>query len=155
MSASLAAADQAAALQAIATLREKLPFLIDLTPEQRRHLPKMGDKSRAFVERTLQACQANGAVLPPTFDVAEFERDLALWLALAPVVAQVTQLQELLEDTLIAVGSDLYAASLVGYGYLKLSGAGAGLDELRAAMSARFRKAKTPDGALASSQAAG
>ena len=45
----LAAADQQALLQAVAELKAKLPFLIDLTPEDRRALPKLGDKSRAVV----------------------------------------------------------------------------------------------------------
>ena len=49
ISASLSQADRDAVMKAIATIREKLPFLVDLTTEERRSLPKMGDKSRAFV----------------------------------------------------------------------------------------------------------
>ncbi|MHC5613511.1 MAG: hypothetical protein ACYTXA_21560 [Nostoc sp.] len=49
ISANLAPADKEAVMQAIATIREKLPFLVDLTPEDRRKILKMGDKSRAFV----------------------------------------------------------------------------------------------------------
>ena len=40
--------DRDEVMAAIATIKDKLPFLIDLTPEQRKSLPKMGDKSRAF-----------------------------------------------------------------------------------------------------------
>lgn len=50
--ATLTAADQQAVMTAIETIREKLPFLIDLTTEERRGLPKMGDKSRAFVYKS-------------------------------------------------------------------------------------------------------
>ena len=42
ISASLAQADRDAVMKAIATIREKLPFLVDLTTEERRSLPKMG-----------------------------------------------------------------------------------------------------------------
>lgn len=53
ISASLSQADRDAVMKAIATIREKLPFLVDLTTEERRSLPKMGDKSRAFVSKAL------------------------------------------------------------------------------------------------------
>ncbi|QSJ21172.1 hypothetical protein JYQ62_37400 [Nostoc sp. UHCC 0702] len=48
ISASLSPADREAVMDAIATIKDKLPFLVDLTTEKRRTLPKMGDKSRAF-----------------------------------------------------------------------------------------------------------
>lgn len=54
ISASLSQADREAVMSAIATIREKLPFLIDLTTQERRSLPKLGDKSRAFVSKSLE-----------------------------------------------------------------------------------------------------
>jgi hypothetical protein len=42
ISASLAPADKEAIIQAIATIREKLPFLIDLNTEDRCTIVKMG-----------------------------------------------------------------------------------------------------------------
>jgi hypothetical protein len=42
-----------AVLQAIHDIQTNLPFLIDLTTDERRSLPKMGDKSRAFVDQGL------------------------------------------------------------------------------------------------------
>lgn len=53
ISTSLSQADREAVIAAVSTIREKLPFLMDLTTEERRSLPKMGDKSRAFVSKTL------------------------------------------------------------------------------------------------------
>ncbi|MEH2079796.1 MAG: hypothetical protein V7K89_07205 [Nostoc sp.] len=55
ISASLAPADKEAVMQAIATIREKLPFLIDLTPEDRRTMLKMGDIATARLVRTLNS----------------------------------------------------------------------------------------------------
>lgn len=46
ISASLSQSDRQAVMQAIATIREKLPFLIGLTTQERRTMLKMGDKSR-------------------------------------------------------------------------------------------------------------
>lgn len=42
VSASLSASDRDAVLAALQTIRQKLPFLVDLSPEDRRKLPKMG-----------------------------------------------------------------------------------------------------------------
>ncbi len=44
ISASLSQADREEVMVAIATIKEKLPFLIDLTAEERKALPKMGDR---------------------------------------------------------------------------------------------------------------
>jgi hypothetical protein len=44
---------QQAVLQAMTDIHAKMPFMIDLTVEDRRSLPKMGDKSRAFVDQGL------------------------------------------------------------------------------------------------------
>jgi hypothetical protein len=41
-------------MQAIATIRDKLSFLINLSKEERRSLPKMGDKTRIFVQKALK-----------------------------------------------------------------------------------------------------
>jgi hypothetical protein len=54
ISATLAQSDRDAVLAAITTIKQKLPFLTDLTMEERKALPKMGDKSRAFVSKALE-----------------------------------------------------------------------------------------------------
>jgi hypothetical protein len=74
LSAALSAADVQAVKTAITTIRNKLPFLISLTKEERRKLFKMGDKSLAFVQNSLLAAKNNSDILPARFDVDEFER---------------------------------------------------------------------------------
>lgn len=86
ISASLAPADKEAVMQAIATIREKLPFLVDLTPEDRRTMLKMGDKSRAFVSKALQVATQNPNFLPRYFDLEEMRRDLEIYEDLYPVL---------------------------------------------------------------------
>jgi hypothetical protein len=139
VSASLPAADVQAVSDALATIRAKLPFLIDLTPQDRRRLLKMGDGSRAFVEKALTAAQGNPQVFPPSFNVAEYARDLTLWGQLGPIATQVTQLAELLDDTQVALGSDLMNAAVTAYGYLNQATTG-GLEEVRAELGKRFER---------------
>ncbi|MBE9180880.1 hypothetical protein IQ268_20175 [Oculatella sp. LEGE 06141] len=152
ISATLTQTDRDAALAAIATLKEKLPFLVDLTTEERKALPKMGDKSRAFVSKALEVATQNPDVLPRSFDLEEMRKDVYLFEAMYSLVVAVTQLQELLDDTYVAVGSEAYSAALQVYTYAKASGQGAGLEAVVEEMGQRFarkpRKAKPQPSAM-------
>ncbi|BAY79679.1 Methyl-accepting chemotaxis protein [Nostoc sp. DSM 114161] len=140
VSASLSPADKYAVMQAIATIREKLPFLIDLTPEDRRTMLKMGDKSRAFVSKALEVATQNPNFLPRSFDLEEMRRDLEIYEDLYPVLLSLTQLQELVDDTCIAAASEAYGAALAVYSYAKASGDVAGLDAVIDEMGRRFNR---------------
>ncbi|AVH70201.1 hypothetical protein [Nostoc sp. 'Lobaria pulmonaria (5183) cyanobiont'] len=140
ISASLAPADREAVMQAIATIREKLPFLVDLTTEERRTMLKMGDKSRAFVSKALEVATQNPNFLPRSFDLEEMRRDLGLFESLYPVLLSLTQLQELVDDTCIASASEAYAAALAVYSYAKASGDVTGLDGVIDEMGRRFNR---------------
>ena len=96
INATLSQAAITAIMDAINTIRTKLPFLLDLTPEERHDLPKMGDKSRAFVSQALEVAKQNEAILPRSFDVNEMRQDVELAAALQPIVLAFAQLQELL-----------------------------------------------------------
>ena len=108
VSATLTTEDKQAILKAIATIRAKLPFLIDLTPDDRRSLPKMGDKSRAFVKKAAEIAQQNEGILPRAFDLDEMLRDVQLSEDLYPILLALGQLHELLDDTYLTVGSEAY-----------------------------------------------
>ncbi|MHC5743034.1 MAG: hypothetical protein ACYTXT_14150 [Nostoc sp.] len=143
VSAKLSSADREAVMQAITTIREKLPFLIDLTTEERKALPKLGDKSRAFVSKALEIGTQNPDFLPRSFDLNDMRQDIELFEALYPILLSLTQLQELVDDTSVAVGSEAYAAGLMVYNYAKVSGKGAGLESMVDDLGRRFaRKAK-------------
>ena len=128
VSAQLGEAERQAVFAAIQTIRQKLPFLIDLTPEERRALPRFGDKSRGFVEQALQVAEQNPDILPRTFDAGEMRNDVELFAALSSVNAALSQLSELVEDTLMAVGSESYAAALLVYQFTRAAGKGTALD---------------------------
>lgn len=140
ISATMTQTDRDAVLAAVATIKEKLTFLMDLTPEQRKSLPKMGDKSQAFVNKALEVATQNPDFLPRSFDLEEMKRDVELFQALYPVFLSLTQLQELVDDTVMAVGSDAYAAALMVYSFAKASGKGAGLDAVADEMGKRFAR---------------
>lgn len=143
VSATLSAKDREEIEKALAVLQEKVPFLIGLTPEERKYLPKMGDKSRAFVRRALEVGQRNEGILPRAFDLNEMRRDVELYDDLLPLYLGVTQFAELLNDTLIEIGSEAYASALVVYNAAKSHGQAAGLEEALDDLGRRFaRKTK-------------
>lgn len=104
---------------AIATIQANMPFLVSLTPDERRKCLKMGDKSLAFVSNSLGVTQNNPEVVPASFDIAEFAKDYELTVALAEIQNLLNQLSEKVDDTLMAVGSESMTSSLRVYDYVK------------------------------------
>lgn len=134
----LSAEQQQALLQAITDIQAKLPFLIDLTAEDRRNLPKMGDKSRAFVDQGLALASQNEGILPRNFDLDEYRRDVTLVRQLEPVIMAMRQLMSRLDDTYLAVGSDAYSQTLIVYQAAKLAGKDGSLDQHLDTLARRF-----------------
>jgi hypothetical protein len=129
---------------ALSTLEQRFSGLVALTIDERRSLPKMGDKSEAFCRQTLTVLGNNPALLPSNFDLPESQRDLASLDALRPRLARLTQLVEKVEDSATALGSDVMSAALEGYALLRVSGRGQGLEALRQDISARFSRGSRP-----------
>ena len=133
-------ADLVAVEDAIATLEQRLAGLIGLTPDERRELTKMGDKSEAFCRQAVITLGKHPDVLPRNFDVDEYRADLAALDALRPLLARLQRVYDRMVDSEMALGSDLMVASLEGYAHLKVAGRGDGLDTLKEALGARFNR---------------
>ncbi len=138
--------DQQAVMAAIVTIRQKLPFLIALSNSQRRMLPKLGDKTRTFVEKAMEVATQNADFLPRSFDVEAMRRELRLFEGLYPILLSLTQLQELVADTHMVAGSEAYACARTVYHSAKANGKDAGIntviDELGRRYSHKTRKTK-------------
>ncbi|UBF29274.1 hypothetical protein K9N68_16420 [Kovacikia minuta CCNUW1] len=138
ISAALSATEQQEVMSAIATIRQKLSFLVDLSPEERKSLAKLGDRNRAFTRKVLEIATQNPDFLPRSFNLEEMRRDLELFEALQPMLLALTHLQELIDDTAVAAGGEAYTAALEVYRYAKANGTVAGLDNLVDEMGQRF-----------------
>jgi hypothetical protein len=143
VSGALSSEDVAAINAAIETVRQKMPFLMGLDPEARRSLPRMGDKSRAFVRKSLEVADQNPGMLPRAFDLEEFRRDVALDEALIPIAEAIRKLAELIDDTNTGVRSDAYLAALTVYQSAKQVGKGTGLDGALDELGRRFVRKST------------
>ena len=140
ISLNLSAQDLADVDTALATLRRVFTPMIALRPEQRRELYKMGDKSESFCRQTLTVLAANPQMVPPNLGLAEAQADLNALDVLRPRLVQLRQVLERADDTEMALGSDIIAVALEGYGLLKVSGKGEALKGARRELSARFAK---------------
>ena len=146
ISASLSPEDKQAVLAAIATIKKKLPFLLGLSRSESKSLQRLGDKSRGFVAKALEVATQNPDFLPRSFDIEEMRKDVELFEALYPIVLAVSQLQELLDDTVAVVGNEAYMAALAVYNYAKAVKGNAGLEAAVDDMARRFTR-KSSSGA--------
>lgn len=110
ISATLAAGAITAINGAIATIRTNLPFLMSLTPEERKKLPKLGDGRVALLEDALPLMVANPDLVPSYTQIAEVTKDGDLRDALDPIFNSIATLCQDVEDTEMIVGSELYNA---------------------------------------------
>jgi hypothetical protein len=139
---------QAAAIQ---LLRDKLqPHLIALAPADRGGLPKMGDKTVAFVRQATDYARTDSALRPTYLGLDEMDRDLGAVDILNSLQRPLTQVVAHLDDSIMAAGAEAYAAALAYYQAVKgaararVPGAQAIADDLGQRFSNRGTASKPP-----------
>ncbi|MFD0738417.1 hypothetical protein ACFQZQ_03835 [Lysobacter koreensis] len=113
---------------------------IALDADRRRDLFKMGDRSEAFVRQALDALDQNRQVVPPSFGLDEALADRRALDVLRPLLRSLEQVVERLQDTEMALGSDMMETAVEGYRLLKVSGGNQGLDGLVKELGGRFAR---------------
>ena len=134
-------ADALAAIkEAEKTIRANLPKLITLSPDERMMLPKMGDKTVSFVNKSLGYAKQNSKIVPQYLDMAEFAKDVTAVNNLFEVLAPLKKLTEELDDTILLAGSEAYVAALAFYNALKgaINAGEPGLKNVYDDLSSRF-----------------
>ncbi|MFN0124386.1 MAG: hypothetical protein ACKV2V_28125 [Blastocatellia bacterium] len=144
VSAALSAEDREFIFSSLAAIRARMPFLIDLTTAERRALTKLGDKSYAFAFNALEHATQNQDMLPRKFDLEEMNRDLTLFEDLRGMLNIINQWQHLMQDTMMQVGSEGYAAARQVYGYAVAGSDDDGLEEIATSLGQRY--ARKPGG---------
>lgn len=122
------------------------PYLVPLTPEQRQELPKMGDKSVAFVQKAAEYSTA----LAPYLDAAGLRTDARVSTDLLPVYTALLGLTTDVDSTRLAAGSEGYSAALLVYAALQAAakqnqpGAQAAMGELGERFAAQRLNTRKP-----------
>jgi len=94
-------------------------LIFNLTGHDRLEMYKLGDKSQAFVEKSLEYASSNPTLVPSYLDLPEGKKDLKLFQDLSTILKQVSTLQRAVEDTMMVAGSEAYDAALVFYASVK------------------------------------
>jgi hypothetical protein len=127
-------------LAAVATIRTKLPFLISLSPEERKRLANITEESQGVVLAALNFAAQHPEAIPATFNLAEFNKDGALLSPLQQVTSAISQLDRDADDTLRALHSDLYGEFLDIYAFAKATNRNGGYDEFINSVKGRFAR---------------
>lgn len=127
-------------MKAITAIRASLPFLVPLTPEQRRRLQHASASGQGYLQDTITFVQQNPDAMPGNFNTPEFLKDGALLGAYAPIAAALARLNEDVNDTFIALQADLYAGFLDVYAFAKANNRSGAYDAYVTATKARFAK---------------
>lgn len=102
-------------LQALTAVRAQLPFLVTLTPQERKELPKLGEKTVGFDEKCVSYMQSNPELLPGFVDIAEVQKDRDLRTQLLRFAADLQSLAQQVDDSLTVLGSEILMADLAYY----------------------------------------
>jgi hypothetical protein len=114
------AEDKDAIKNAISVLTEKLlPHLKALSPEERQALPKAGDKTVAFLDKTKEFFESNSDLVPAFIDKNEYIIDLNGMNELHEYHTPVNQLASMLNDSMMLAGSEAYVTALAFYKSVK------------------------------------
>lgn len=142
ISASLTDAQKADIKTKIDDILAVLTFLINLTPDERKSLVKMGDKSVSFCKEANVAANNHSAHLPASFDLTEFNKDEKLSEDLLELFDYLRPLYEGIADTMMAVGNERMRQSIAVYNLLKEAAKTNGsLNSVVADLGERFNRA--------------
>ena len=112
--------DLQAVQAAVQTLQAKLvPHLVNIGPDEKRALAKMGSKSVDFVSKTLTYASTNPQFKPAFVDIDNFSSDVTAFGVLRSLQQPVSQLADMLDDSLAITGSDAMNAALAYYQSVK------------------------------------
>ena len=134
----------AAIIAALDTLDTALPFIVSLTPEERKSLFRMGTRSEGFVREALTAVQQHPDHIPVSLGVVEMERDLALRDALQPVLSRLGAIHTKVQDTWHLAGADAMQKATAVYRVLKNT-QGHGLDTTINLLKQRFEQSSSAE----------
>jgi len=143
ISAEIAVEDIAQINSAIDLIKQKLPFLITFTDDQKKEIHKLGNVLKPFVDDAADAAIRYPQIMSGTFNQQEYKRDYQLYKTLTEIDGKLASLHSAVNDTLIAAGSDVLGGSLEIYSSVLANQKKVpGLDTVAAKLRVFFEKKK-------------
>ncbi|MCU4156123.1 hypothetical protein J1N10_09040 [Carboxylicivirga sp. A043] len=97
------------------------PYSTTLTKDERRALPKMGEKTLAFVTNSHDYSTQYPELMPSFAKQEDFDIDVADATGLLPVEGLLNELASQINDTAMLAGSEAYNTALLFYNNVKLA----------------------------------
>jgi hypothetical protein len=120
VSVQISAEDLAKVNEAVKTIQSVLkPYLVTISTEERKTLPKMSEKTVPFVKKVLEYAGTHLEFAPSYLDINELKKDVDAFDALNKIGMPLEELSTSIIDTTILAGSEAYIASLSYYNAVK------------------------------------
>lgn len=94
---------------------EMKPYCVELTPDQREELPKMGVRNTGKVSNITNEMNVAPEYAPPMFSIEEVNKDFKVVSDLSPISTKIANLEMMVNDTLIIAGSEAYLGCMDYY----------------------------------------
>jgi hypothetical protein len=147
--ANVSTADLQAIRDAFELIAAKLPFLVSLTPDERKATFKAGPDSLSFLTNAATAVRNNPTIFPATFDATGFLKDVDLLAQLTEVGSVADSILSRIDDTRVAVGGEAMQNGSQVYKYVTTAAKiTPGLKPIAEQLGQRFKKLgkrKTPE----------
>jgi hypothetical protein len=113
--------DLNAVLQAIDTIRQKLPFLVKLSAAQKKATAMLVDGRIPFTNKALDYASREASISPNPVLLEEAKKDSQLYNKLQSVDRELARLSEMVSDTRMLAGAELYEFARFVYKMSKIS----------------------------------
>lgn len=136
---------------AVTLITSRLPFLVNLTPEERQAVVKLAQRDGEFIADMRFATSSHPDIFPNSFGIEEFQRDVALYDILADLRLRLESLTEKVKFTEMALGGEVMRATNQGYHFVQAAAKTVpGIQNLAEKMKQRYKNSgKKPGGAVA------
>jgi hypothetical protein len=119
ISATLSPLDKATILADILGISTKLPFLINLQPDERHDLRKTGTKREGLVVGTYSLTMNNQSSIPSSFALGEWTKDELVTIELKDIRNALATVVEGIDDTILALGVERLDQAETCLGFLE------------------------------------
>lgn len=109
-------------IAAVKTLVQLLPFLVELTKEQRKGKKAIQDHLIGFCRDMQKAMQDIPRCKPEKVDLDNLSADVSVWDLMKSIAQDLASLSTKVSDTQLQSGHESYQAAKLGYGMLELFG---------------------------------
>ncbi|OFX82159.1 MAG: hypothetical protein A2X12_03245 [Bacteroidetes bacterium GWE2_29_8] len=112
-------ADIAAAIQAIKTI--VAPKAINLTPNERHKFARVSYEMEYWTQNVHNYMVLNPILVPPYINLPEHEKDIKARNDMRTMLNGLKEITEMLDDTRLLLGTDVYNNSIAFYRNVKIS----------------------------------